>query len=150
MVLVIVISLLTITGCGEKESEGTTIGTKLASQFKEEIASSQDLNKVAEALTKNTAVKGIDMATMECEEGYLNGFTEEVYGFSKCVMFSPYIGSIPFIGYVFETDTPDTLKADLESKAMLNWNICTVADELVIESDGNYVFFCMAPNSFDE
>jgi hypothetical protein len=68
-------------------------------------------------------------------------------------MFAPMIGSIPFVGYVF-TLSDD---ADVESFVTLlsenadpNWNICTEADETVIESAGNKVFFVMCPTSLEE
>jgi len=129
--------------------EANTIGTKLEVQFIEEIAKEKDVEKVADALTTNPELDGLAMAVMPVEEGYLNGFESEVTGFKSGAMFAPMIGTIPFVGYVFESDDAEGLKAQLEEKAMLNWNICTVADEMVVYSDGSYVFFVMAPESFE-
>ena len=35
----------------------------------------------------------------------------------------------------------------LEEKANPAWNICTQADEMVVEVYDNYVFFVMCPNA---
>ena len=62
------------------------------------------------------------------------------------------IGSIPFVGYVFElSDDADVeaFMATLESKSDLRWNICTEADERLCSNVDNFVFFIMAPAGFD-
>ena len=83
---------------------------------------------------------------MEVSEGYLNGFDEDITGFQKGVMFSPVIGTIPFVGYVFETDDADALLSLLKEKANPAWNICTEADETVSTSKEKLVFFLMCTN----
>ena len=88
------------------------------------------------------------MGSMPVEEGYLAGFEVEIKGFKKGVTFGPMIGTIPFVGYIFETDTPDELVATLEKEHKLNWNICTSADRMFVRQKGNYVFFVMTPDSF--
>ena len=68
-------------------------------------------------------------------------------------MFGPMIGSIPFIGYVFElkdeTDVNQFIST-LKSNADLRWNICTEADEMVVCSVDKKVFFVMCPKYFEE
>ena len=58
-----------------------------------------------------------------------------------------------FVGYVFEladgTDV-DEFKSTLKDSANLRWNICVEAEELIVENDGNKVFFLMCPKSFEE
>lgn len=169
----IIISLLVISivfasllmGCGnndfssqqngaltENNSEviGGTVGTDLYVAFTKEIAESTDVEAIAKALCENEVFGEIVTDAILVEEGYLNGFDDEISGFSKGAMFAPMIGTIPFVGYVFETENPDELMKILEEHAQLNWNICTVADEMVVKSVDNYVFFVMAPNSFEE
>lgn len=153
-----VLCLLSILGCGKKDgnasspeaAEPTTVATILLAQFKEEAAAGSDMEGAVEKLIENPIFHEVAMGTMPVEEGYLNGFSDEIRGFQKGVMFAPFIGTIPFVGYVFESDEPDTLMDTLKDKAMLNWNICTVADEMVCEKVGSYVFFVMAPTSFDQ
>ncbi|MCQ2452644.1 MAG: hypothetical protein MJ075_05870 [Oscillospiraceae bacterium] len=86
------------------------------------------------------------LVDMEVEPGWLEGCTEDVTGFSKGVRFSPMIGSIPFIGYVLESDDAAALGNSLKELADPRWNICTEADETVILVSGNLVFFLMCPS----
>lgn len=79
-------------------------------------------------------------------EGYLAGFDNEISGFSKAVMFTPMIGSIPFVGYVFETDDTDKLLSTLKENANPAWNICVEADETVYSVKDGLVLFLMCPN----
>ena len=68
-------------------------------------------------------------------------------------MFAPMIGSIPFIGYVFELPNAgdaSSFIANLQKNANLRWNICVAADEMVTGSAGNKVFFVMCPESLEE
>ena len=156
-----VLGLSLLTACGKNDAgqtsgnqnsvnaEANTIGTKLYVSFQSSIADNDDIEAVANKLTENEVFTDLMMGVMPVEEGYLNGFDGEISGFDKGVMFAPMIGTIPFVGYIFESSDADGLAKLLDEKAMLNWNICTVADEKVVETSGNYVFFVMAPNSFE-
>ena len=91
---------------------------------------------------------------MEVEPGLLSGFDNyEVTGFKSGATFGPMIGSIAFIGYVFELEdgvSASDFIANLRSNANLRWNICVEAEEMVTGSSGNKVFFVMCPKEFDE
>lgn len=145
-----------ISGCGKKNDdasniEANTVATKLQVQFREEIKDNKDIIAVADKLVDNNPVLGeVAMGSMGVEPGFLNGFNGDVMGFDNGVMFAPFIGTIPFVGYIFETSDTDALVKELNDKAMLNWNICTTADEKVVDVVDNYVFFVMAPNSFED
>jgi 16S rRNA pseudouridine516 synthase len=80
--------------------------------------------------------------------------TEEmVEGFKKGVMFSPMIGTIPFVGYIFTVEDGEDVNKfieNLEKNADKRWNICTEADEMVVSAEGNTVFFVMSPSKFEE
>ena len=56
------------------------------------------------------------------------------------------IGSIPFVGYVFETDDTDKLLSTLKENANPAWNICVEADETVYSVKDGLVLFLMCPN----
>ena len=87
------------------------------------------------------------------EEGLLTGFTSEIKGFRDGALFSPMIGSIPFIGYLFrlgENDSTEAFITELKNKSDLGWNVCTRAEEKVTGAFGQVVFFVMSPLSFDE
>lgn len=119
-----------------------TLGKKLEAVFREEMAAGTDMETIA---NKMAEASGYGCMVMAAEEGYLNGFSEEVKGFTKAVQFAPMIGSIPFVGYIFEVENPEEFLANLESIADPRWNICTQADETVSAIEGNYVFFTMCP-----
>ena len=138
------------TEASTQATEETTVATALLEQFKAEVATGNDVAKLADSLSKNTVFGEVVMTTMDVEEGFLAGFSEDIKGFKKGTMFAPMINTIPFVGYVFETDTADDLVKTLEEKHQLNWNICTTADEMKVYSEGNYVFFVMSPTSFSD
>lgn len=156
--MAMVFATLSICGCGQQsgnenievsENIPDTIAYKIRTQFREEIKNDNNIENVANKLIENEAFEEMAMGVMPVEEGYLNGFNEEIKGFSSGVMFAPMIGTIPFVGYIFETDNPDELMKILDEKAMLNWNICTTADEKVSDIKDNVVFFVMSPYSFE-
>ena len=116
--------------------------------FETEIEKTDDIEQVAAKIVESGKFGEVMMGTMPVEEGYLAGFEVEIKGFNKGVTFGPMIGTIPFVGYIFGTDTPDELVATLEKEHKLNWNICTSADRMFVRQKGNYVFFVMSPDSF--
>ena len=93
-------------------------------------------------------------ATMTMEAGsYLAGFGDvTITGYKDCAMFGPVIGTIPFIGYIFEledgTDSAEFTKT-LKDNANLRWNICTAAEQTTVATSGNFVFFLMSPAQFE-
>ena len=136
-------------------ANGETLGTTLAADFVTQVTANENATalEIAEAVltNENIAFAG---ATMEVEPGLLNGFgNAEITGFSEGAMFGPMIGTIPFIGYIFTledgTDV-EAFKENLKTNGDLRWNICTEADEMVVESAGNKVFFVMCPSSLQE
>lgn len=134
----------------QADTEDTgTVAAVLVEQFRTEAESMADVTKMADALSKSDVFKDVAMTTMEVEPGYLSGFENEIQGFSKGVMFAPMISTIPFVGYVFETENTDELVKTLEENAKLDWNICTAADEKQMDVVGNYVVFIMSPKAFE-
>lgn len=121
----------------------TTVGNRYLKVF--EATDKTGADEVIDELLSQVQVP-YQLVKMDVEEGFLSGFDEEVRGFSKGVMISPMIGTIPFVGYVFETDDPEGLLSFLKEKANMAWNICTQADETVSAIKGNLVFFMMCSN----
>ena len=151
LVLVLVLAFSAFTGCGKQEAPAaTTPAGKMFEKFKTEIKDNTDIEAVANALVSDEELFPFAPMVMEVEPGYLNGFNDEISGFNKGVMFGPMIGSIPFVGYIFEADDAKALAETLKESGQLNWNICTVADEMLCETEGNYVFFVMSPNDFSD
>ena len=125
--------------------EGNTTGTKIYVEFYKNEKNEKDVVKLAESLASEK-VTGYDCGVMEVEPGYLNGFSDTIEGFTEGAMFSPYIGSVPFVGYVFKSDDPAALKDELLSCADPRWNICTEATDFVLEDSKDRVFFMMYSN----
>ncbi len=136
---------------GEEIVEPTTVGTKLAKAFKDNLATTESNEALANTLITDLPFMA---GVMPVEEGFLSGFDNyEVKGFSEGYMFGPMMGSIAFVGYVFELPADadvEAFKTGLTENANLRWNICVEAEELVIESVDNKVFFVMCPQTFEE
>lgn len=152
------------------ETETTeTVSTETVSTETEASANLGDevlaaFKEFADANPEATAQEAADSlsATLEnyftpmvaaVEPGLLNGFDNtEITGFEEGVVFSPMIGTIPFVGYVFtlaEDADMDAFVATLTESANMRWNVCTEADQMITETVGNKVFFLMCPNSFE-
>ena len=133
----------------ETPQSQTPVNVILA-DFKAKVNGASDLEALAADLLKNPIIQFMP-ASMPVEPGFLNGFKSEISGFSKGVMFGPAIGTIPFMGYLFEVEGDvNAFIATLKENADLRWNICTAADEMVVASVGNKVCFVMAPSAFEE
>ncbi len=144
--LLSILMVLSLTACGYGD-----VAEPLVFDFKENADKTPQ--EIADALLQNPVIEFMP-ATMPVEEGVLTGFGDaEIKGFDKGVMFGPAIGTIPFIGYVFDlSDDTDAKEFEntLKENADLNWNICTEADELVVESDGDKVIVIMTPEKFED
>ena len=139
--------LLLLASCGTKQDdipETRSEGTKQLKVFEKASESESDIFKIGEALTKTDPELSLEMA--EVEPGWLNGFSEDVTGFTKGVVVAPIIGSIPYVAYVFESEDPEALLKELDEKHNMRWNICTEADEKVSAIKGNLVFYIMCSN----
>ena len=128
------------------------MGNTLLAEFKKK-ASSMGTEELANALVTSPAIKFMGGA-MPVEEGLLSGFDNaEIKGFKSGAVFMPMIGSIPFIGYVFELENDADVSgfiSNLKKNANMRWNICVEAEEMVTGSVGNKVFFVMCPTSLEE
>ncbi len=135
-----------------KPAAPATLGNKLLAEFKAK-ASGMDTEALANALVSSSFIEFSGMA-MAVEEGLLTGFgNTEIKGFKSGAVFAPMIGSIPFVGYVFELENASDVSsfiANLKSTANLRWNVCTEAEEMVTGSVGNKVFFVMCPTDFED
>lgn len=131
--------------------EATTVGQTLLADFKAD--STGTAQEIADRLITNPVIEFMGGAT-PVEEGLLSGFDNaEIKGFKEGVMFAPMMSSIAFVGYIFELPEDadvEAFKTTLKDSANLRWNICVEAEELIVESEGNKVFFLMCPKSFEQ
>lgn len=130
--------------------EGDTVADKLIEEFRAETKTTTDVLSIAETIGKSSVFNEIEMVAVEVEEGDLNGFDEPIEGFSKGAMFSPMISTIPFIGYIFESENAEELARTLEEKGNLNWNICTSAEDKKVVVEGDKVIFIMSPYELED
>lgn len=133
---------------GDAPAAGETAGQTLLKDFMDRVTAnpSATAQELAEGVVTNPIIQFMGGA-VPVEPGYLSGFDNvEITGFKEGVMFAPMMGTIPFVGYVFTLEDGadvDAFKQLLSDNANLRWNICTEAEELVVESSGNTVFFLM-------
>lgn len=140
---------------GGKKNEETkkpeTVGEILLADFKKN--SEGTAQEIADKIIANEIIPFSPMAT-PIEAGLLMGFDNaEITGFQEGVMFGPMMGTIPFVGYIFELEDGadvDAFVKTLKDNANLRWNICTEAEELTVDSEDNTVFFLMSPKKFEE
>lgn len=136
-------------------ASGDSAAYTLLADFNAQLAANSALSaqEIADTLLTNSIIPFMG-GSVPVEPGLLTGFgNAEITGFEEGVMFAPMIGSIPFVGYVFDlaegTDAAAFVKT-LEDNADRRWNICVEADETVVEVNGDKVFFVMSPLSFEE
>ena len=139
----------------ESDVSGETVGTLLAEEFHAIKAENAEITaqEMADKILTNPMIQ-FGGASMEIAEGLLTGFgNAEITGFNNGVMFAPMIGTIPFVGYVFTLDEGadvDAFMQTLRDNADPRWNICTEAEETIVENADNMVFFVMCPAQFEE
>ncbi len=134
----------------EEAKAPETVGEKIYADFKADHSGTAQ--EIAERLLKNEIIQFMSGA-MPVEEGFLSGFDNvEIKGFKEGVMFGPMMGSIAFVGYIFVLEDGadvNQFKTTLKDSANLRWQICVEAEELIVENEGNVVFFLMCPKSFE-
>lgn len=149
--------LFSLAACGKDDVQNapetpapTTTGQILLQDFKDQLAANPAAapQEIADKLMTNEIIQFAPMV-MPIEPGFLIGFDEtEITGFESGVVFAPMIGSIPFVGYIFDLGADADAAAftqTLKDNANPRWNICTEADETVVDNVGNIVFFIMCP-----
>ena len=145
------VMVLSLVACGAKKEDMAPANT-LKAEFVELAKGGKTALEIAETLVTNKIIPFAGGA-MEIEPGLLSGFDNyEVKGFKSGAVFMPMIGSIAFVGYVFELEAGADAEAfvnELTANANPRWNICVAAEETVTAVEGNMVFFCMSPLSFE-
>ena len=153
------IMVLSMVACGttkeddkkEEVKKPETVGEILLNEFKANPEGTAQ--EIAERIIGNEIIPFMGGAN-PIEPGFLAGFDNvEITEFKEGCMFGPMMGTIPFVGYIFVLEDGadvDAFVTTLKDNANLRWNICTEAEELTVESEGNTVFFLMSPKKFEE
>ena len=148
--LALVIALvLSLCACGKKDDknesapENATLGATMLEVFRKNSKKSPE--EIANACLSSPSIE-FTGSVSPVEEGALMGLDAEISGFKSAYMFAPNIGTIPFVGYVFDAgDNAPALVEKLKANANPRWNICTEAEETVIDEKDGKVFFLMCP-----
>ncbi len=131
-----------------------TAGSILWNSFLETMKANPETSVIdmANTLITNPVIQFMGGAN-EMEPGYLAGFSEEITDFKSAAMFGPMMGSIAFMGYVFELEDGADVNAfieNLKSKSNPRWNVCVEADYTQVGAYDNTVYFLMYPAVLDE
>lgn len=136
--------------------DANTLGGKLWNAFlaakeeKPEITAEE----MANLLVTNEVIQFMGGAMpLEANQEFFTGFGEyKITGYESGAVYMPMIGSIAFVGYVFELPEGADVEAfikGLNDNADPRWNICVTADQTVVGAYENTVFFLMCPNSIE-
>ena len=130
---------------------GATMGQTLLNAFKAEKEANPAITaeELANVLVTNPVIQFMGGAMPIAPDTWLAGFDAETMGgFESGATFGPMMGSIAFIGYVFELAEGadvEAFKASLTENANPAWQICVTAAETIVDNVGNTVFFVMCP-----
>jgi len=134
--------------------EENTLGAAQWANFQQAVTVNQDATaeELATALAESTADLFFGTASpIEKDAEFFAGFDNyQITGYKAAAVYMPMIGSIPFVGYVFELEDgvdPATFLKNLTDNCNPKWNICVKAEQTVAGAIGNRAFFLMCPKS---
>lgn len=141
-----------ITPDVDADSVGGQHWAKFVSELEANPAATAD--ELANALVSLEINQFMGMAMpMEVGAEYFPGFDNYVIeGYEACANFMPMIGSIAYVGYIFDLADDADVEAfakNLTDNCNPRWNICVAADQTVVGSKGSTVFFLMCPATYE-
>lgn len=102
--------------------------------------------EIANEMVKDGETEGYVVDVMG-DDSYFMGFENaEITGYTEAARFSPMIGTIPFMAYIFILDEGADSAAFMQmllDNCNPRWNICTEADTVKAEQSGNAILFLM-------
>ena len=136
----------------EPKVESGTMGEALWNAFCSALADKPEIGMqdLANTLVTDPVIQFTGMASpIEVGAEYYMGFGEyRITGYDSAAVYSPMMGSIAFVGYVFDltenTDVNEFIKG-LTDHCDPRWNICVEAEQTVVGAVGDKVFFVMCP-----
>ena len=158
-----ILMMLQLTACGCSANPGNTgvitpevpensTGARLWAEFQQEITKNPDATpkEIADVLVGTMASQFMGEASVvEKDAEFLAGFDNyRVTGYREAAMYGPVIGSIAFVGYVFELENgtdPAAFVKNLTENCNPRWNVCVEAGQTACGAIGNRVFFVMYP-----
>ncbi len=132
--------------------EENTIGAKQWAEFQQAVTQNQNATpqEIAAILAESMADQFFGEATqLEKNAEFFTGFDNyRITGYRDGAVYMPMIGSIAFVGYVFELEEgadPAAFIKGLTDNCNPRWNVCVAAEQTVAGAIGNRVFFLMCP-----
>ena len=137
--------------------EENTTGAKLWAEFQQAVTQNNSATpkEIATTLVESMADTFFGEATqLEKDAEFFTGFDNyRITGYRDGAVYMPMMGSIAFVGYVFEVEDgtdPAAFLKSLTDNCNTRWNICVEADQVVAGAIGNRVFFLMCPKTMGE
>ena len=137
--------------------EENTTGAKLWAEFEQAVTQNNNATpkEIATILVERMADTFFGEATqLEKDAEFFTGFDNyRITGYRDGAVYMPMMGSIAFVGYVFEVEDgtdPAAFLKNLTDNCNTRWNICVEADQVVAGAIGNRVFFLMCPKNMGE
>lgn len=138
----------------DPKADANTLGGKLWNAF---VAAKEEKPEItpeemANLLVTNEVIQFMGGAMpLEANQEFFTGFDEyKITGYESGALYMPMIGSIAFVGYVFDLAEGADVEAfikNLSDHANPRWNICVTAEQTVVGAYGNTVFFLMCPGT---
>lgn len=135
--------------------EANTVGAKQWAEFQQAVTQTPNATarELAAVLAESMAQWFFGEAVeLEKDAEFFSGFDNyRITGYRDGAVYMPMMGSIAFVGYVFELEDgndPAAFIKNLTDNCNPRWNICVEAEQVVAGAIGNRVFFLMCPREF--
>ena len=129
----------------ETDSE-ELLSDSVVNAFFEKAKDGMTAEEIANEMVKDGETEGYVVDVMG-DDSYFMGFgNAEITGYAEAARFSPMIGTIPFMAYIFILDEGADSAAFIQmllDNCNPRWNICTEADTIKAEQSGNAILFLM-------
>ena len=157
LALVLVLALAACGGSGDGSGapsvEKDSLGAALWNEFEAYVTAHPEatVQEISDILAHSSALP-YPMSSSAVDPSYLPGFAGEYQpaGYREAYAFGPDTTAVAFQGYIFQVEEgadAQALADALEENADLAWNICMAADQVVVGTVGDLVFFLMCPMS---
>lgn len=122
------------------------LSDSVVNAFFEKAKDGMTAEEIANEMVKDGETEGYVVDVMG-DDSYFMGFgNAEITGYTEAARFSPMIGAIPFMAYIFILDEGADSAAFMQmllDNCNPRWNICTEADTVKAEQSGNAILFLM-------
>ena len=129
----------------ETDSE-ELLSDSVVNAFFQKAKDGMTAEEIANEMVKDGETEGYVVDVMG-DDSYFMGFgNAEITGYAEAARFSPMIGTIPFMAYIFILDEGADSAAFIQmllDNCNPRWNICTEADTVKAEQSGNAILFLM-------